>query len=483
MRFLVVDSETAQPIPGVKVRAWVGANLVTDGAGSCSFALPKPTTADFSYRITISKDGYVPKYITWAKSRHDTIEDIPAAYTAKMEKAATIGGVLKGQDGQPIPGAKIIFSGLDASSAVEREKTTVAPNFHVERTDADGKWQCNIVPQKFQDMIFRVDQPDFLPALFGCEGSEQGGDVVTRLPSTHFLAGDAVMIIQHGIDLAGILVDNSGKPVPQATITRDHQWRNRGAILQSDEAGRFKISNLRPGDMVLTVQAQGLEPQTVAVVITNQMPELRLALNPGKILKGRVLDDTGKPVAGATIQMDRDDFQPLEFDWRATTDKDGRFVWDSAPAGSHPYLITADGFNLRSLPALAAEDGENTITLHSSPTAVFLDGKVTDLTTRAPIENFAMQVHFAPANPAPNGPPPPAGAKVAENWGPSENHAGGVYAMTVGKQSAAYHRGISRARLSSFHDGSEKPRRRRPVDEHPARKGCWPPARGPVHRA
>ena len=150
MRFRVLDSVTAAPVPGVKVRvAWVRNSLVTDAAGSCSFAMPKPATNDFSYVITLTKDGYVSKTITWATSRLDKMEDIPAEYTSRMEKAATIGGVLKGPDGQPLAGAIIRFSGVNPASPADRERTLVAPNFHNERTDENGRWECNHVPAGF----------------------------------------------------------------------------------------------------------------------------------------------------------------------------------------------------------------------------------------------------------------------------------------------------------------------------------------------
>ena len=103
----------------------------------------------------------------------------------------------------------------------------------------------------------------------------------------------------------------------------------RAAVLQSDNAGRFKIPNLLPGDLTLTLQAKGLEPQTLDLAVTNPMPELKVAMKPGQILKGRVVDETGEPVAGASVQLDRVDLEPLEFDWSATTDSKGRFQWDS----------------------------------------------------------------------------------------------------------------------------------------------------------
>jgi peroxiredoxin len=394
MRLRVLDSITAAPVPGVKIRAWVRGSLVTDAAGSCSFAMPKPATNDFSYIITITKDGYVAKTITWAASRNDKFEDIPAEYTARMEKAATIGGVLQSSDGQPLAGAIIKFSGVNPASPAERERTLIAPNFHNERTDENGRWQCNHLPQDFSNLVFRVVQPDFLPVTFGCEGSTAGGDGVVRLPAADLLAGTAVLVVGHGVTVSGLIVDSSGKPVPGVGITLNHEWRNPAAVLQSDGAGRFKIPNLLPGGLALTLQAKGLEPQTLALAVTNPMPELKVAMRPGQIFKGRVLDETGQPVAGASVQLDRVNLEPLEFDWSATTDSEGRFLWDSAPSGEHPYLITAEGYNLRSEPALVADDSEKIITLRKANGKTDVDGRATDAATHAPIEKFTVTVYL-----------------------------------------------------------------------------------------
>ena len=393
MRFRVLDSVTAAPVPGVRVRAWVRESLLTDATGSCSFALPKPATNEFSYVITISKDGYVAKTITWASSRMDKIEDIPAEYTARMEKAATIGGVLKSSDGQLLADAIIRFSGVNPASPADRERTLLAPTRNP-RTDENGRWQCDQVPPDFSNLVFRVVLPDFLPVTFGCEGSTAGGEDVVRLPAADYLAGKAVMVMARGATLSGIIVDINGKPVAEAVITRNHQWRNPAAVLQSDDAGRFKIPNLLPGDLTLTLQAKGLEPQTLDLAITNEMPELKVAMKPGKIFKGRVLDETGQPLPGASVQMDRVDLEPLEFDWSATTDSEGRFQWDSAPSGAHPYLITADGYSLRCEPALVADGSEKTITLRKNNGKTDIDGRVTDAATHEPVENFTITVNI-----------------------------------------------------------------------------------------
>ncbi len=91
MRLTVMDSKTSQPLADVKVRAWSGTGLVTDAAGICSFPMPVSGKGRFSYRITVTKPGYVAKYITWSEAQKDKIEDIPSQYTVKMDPGVTIG--------------------------------------------------------------------------------------------------------------------------------------------------------------------------------------------------------------------------------------------------------------------------------------------------------------------------------------------------------------------------------------------------------
>ena len=76
MHLTVLDSKTSLPLPDVKVRAWSGSGLVTDAAGICSFPMPVSGKGRFYYRITLTKPGYVAKYITWSEAQKDKIGDI-----------------------------------------------------------------------------------------------------------------------------------------------------------------------------------------------------------------------------------------------------------------------------------------------------------------------------------------------------------------------------------------------------------------------
>jgi peroxiredoxin len=389
----VVDADTGQPVSGVKVRAWVRADP-TDAAGVCSIPLPKPETGNFSFRITLTKDGYVGQYITWSKSRHDEIKDMGTHFLASLQKGVSIGAVVKNDKGEPVPGARVILSGPAPDDVGGRVRSVVAPNYHAERTDAGGQWRFAEAPADLENLIFHVIQPEYVSTTFACQGAKTDVDGVVFLPKEDLLAGKAVMALGHGIELAGRVVDAAGKPVAGAGITRNHEWRNPAAALTNDTDGRFKIVNLRPGEIYLTFEAKGLAAQTRLLTLSNGMPDLKIEMAPGRPFRGKVVDEGGKPISGATAQMDREELGPLDYDWSESTGADGRFNWDSAPEGPHPYFFSASGYHPRTEPALVADGQEHVVVLRQKTDGdkTAIDGQVRESASNAPLEKFIVYV-------------------------------------------------------------------------------------------
>jgi peroxiredoxin/protocatechuate 3,4-dioxygenase beta subunit len=392
LQLQVLDAASQQPLAGVRVRSWVRGEKESDTNGLCAIPLPAPKPGSFSYRLTLAKPGYVTEMVTWSQAQQDTNEDMPTNYVAHLAKGVGIGGWVKDEKGQPIPGAKIIFSG-PLAGGVERERNVVAPNYHSERADEAGRWTNSEAPANFRQLVFRVGAADYRPATYACVTNEDDTNIVA-LPEQDFLAGRAVLTLGHGIVLAGRVLDPAGQPVPRVTVTKDYEWHNPAVTRETDSDGRFELSNLRAGEMVLTVQAADWAPQTVVVTLTNGLAPLTISLRPGLALKGRVVDETGQPISGARVQLDRAGRAPLEFDWSAETDAEGRFEWSAAPAGEYPYLIGAPGFHARSEPTWAAGGGEKTAVLRHEKEGdgVEADGIVTDGSSGQPVKKFTINL-------------------------------------------------------------------------------------------
>ena len=97
------------------------------------------------------------------------------------------------------------------------------------------------------------------------------------------------------------------------------------------------------------------------------------------------MDSQGRPVAGATVEPQ---WQECHFfDWKATTDADGRFVWLSAPTeGEIEFSVRKAGFLMAYQRRVAAQAGEAKITINP---AIRVRGAVTDAKTGPAYPGFS----------------------------------------------------------------------------------------------
>lgn len=98
---------------------------------------------------------------------------------------------------------------------------------------------------------------------------------------------------------------------------------------QNPADGTFSFDELAPGDVTLTVLADGYCPRyyPVAALEPGETREAVVALEPGGILQGRVVDPQGQPVAGAKVALrGPEDVVPAV---DTSTDETGRFTFTS----------------------------------------------------------------------------------------------------------------------------------------------------------
>ena len=159
--------------------------------------------------------------------------------------------------------------------------------------------------------------------------------------------------------LSGSVVDEAGKPLPDAEIRIRVFDRHIGkpsdaACHRTSIQGMFRISGLTPGS-VYDLQAD--HPGFVRFTLRGQMPAaggtvppLRLVLGRGRTAVGQVVDEAGQALEGARIEMtftrspsgDPIDGE-LAASFRASTGPDGRFSIPTLPAGWFSLQIRRDG--------------------------------------------------------------------------------------------------------------------------------------------
>ena len=111
--------------------------------------------------------------------------------------------------------------------------------------------------------------------------------------------------------------------------------------------------------MNITVEAKGFAAQSRSVEVAAGKAPVEFYLARGYTVRGRVVDERGNPIQGATVGAQ----PPLT--WHAETDRDGLFVWNSAPDRMSTLQVRAPGFRETYTAPLPAGEEEHEIRLQS----------------------------------------------------------------------------------------------------------------------
>ncbi len=392
LHFIVIDAFSESPIPGVKVETGK-LSFLTDQAGECIIPIPVYGAGDFYFRLEISKDGYVARYVSWSAFQRDTPAEIPERYTTRMEPATQIGGTVENEEGGGIAGVRIVLNGPSPAGVSDRDRTTVMGDFHTEITDEEGKWFCSHSPDPITDLSFELRHPEYVNITYAVEGASGWPSEAIKLPLDDLLGQRAVYAMKRGAKLNGTVVDAAGNPVSNTRITVNRQWREPTATVTNAVDGRFLIPNLT-GISLLTVQAAGFAPRTLEIdpIAT---PDLSITLFPGKTLRGRVVDAVGVPIVNATVELDRIKFRPEVYKWSGKTDAKGEFTWNSAPDDAHPYVISAEGYHWKQVESWIADGEPKLVTLekYHRPQRVFARGTVLNAASGQPVPSFTLTIN------------------------------------------------------------------------------------------
>ncbi len=177
------------------------------------------------------------------------------------------------------------------------------------------------------------------------------------------LAGDDIVVelrFEEGLHVTGWVTVAGQSPGDGAISLLGGTTRHRWTSL--DRQGRFELEDVPPGVYTLSVNLPGVTGANAVAIYhrTAEFPEdqnLRLDLESPAVLTGLVLDEEGRPLAGALVGTVEPGagaaggatprlavVRTGSFAGTATTDVDGRFELRSAP-GSWDLLVAAGGFS------------------------------------------------------------------------------------------------------------------------------------------
>ena len=363
----VKDTTTGLPIPNGTVHiAWSGfiEDFTTDRNGMVRI---QPLTAE-PWQLEVWADGFA-KVSRWIN--HENGSDAKEEF--RLGPGGELEGVVRDPSGKPLAGVRI-----SAFAEGVREQ------FSYVETGNDGRFRHSHLPIGL-DVRLDAAKNDFLRK-----------EVTAHLTGAKQTLDLTMQPRPHGGSITGRVVDPEGQPVVGAVILNTGRSSDLERETKTVPDGRFRLDDLFEGSLgkEVLVRGKGFAPkrQKVETGPPERPAEVTISLERGHRIKGRVIDEKGRPLEGVRVYFANAN-HGFSDGGRATTDGEGRFAFDSLPAGS-PFAFMKPGYSEiedRKLPL----DTDEVVTITMIASGVII-GKVVDARTGNAIRAFNVRITFSP---------------------------------------------------------------------------------------
>jgi hypothetical protein len=342
LRGIVTDT-MGNPIEGVHIMPLVKgipAGTVSTAGGEFEFGV---TVAQelHGFPLRLQAPGYKETRYRVTEAQWSAGSDTPL--TIMMEPlyaTATVTGSVKDADGLPAAGEIVRLN----SATLKRNYQAVA--------DDGGEFEFDgVEPADDYQLWVRPIGPyrDYVQANIAVTAGYLRRDI-------------SLENLERGYRLSGRLLDPSGRPVPNLTLT----LRSNAAMAQtlpvtSDAYGEFVVENVPEGELVFESRSMPYYSVTgLRLDGGDRDKHVELVVNRGNHkLLGKVVGSDGTPVAAPRISITASKTVG-GLQSRASTstsaDADGRFVFTDLSAGQHTITVNAPGFEgVRLRPVVGSE--------------------------------------------------------------------------------------------------------------------------------
>jgi protocatechuate 3,4-dioxygenase beta subunit len=372
VRVTVLAQPDGKPIPGARVRLiWTDTDRdhFTDAQGQVELRGLTPET--WHVQAAAKDRAAVVRILNLATQQ-------PASLEMKLAPGGAVQGTVKDDSGLPVAGVGMNVYGGERPGE---------PLDYVE-TDAQGRYRFDYLALG-QTLKLYASKREYLADTREFHIDPNNGRLA-RL--------DVVLNKRpHGGSVRGTVTDRQGKPVAGAEIINQGPSSNEARRARTDANGKFLLENVYADSFghELVVKARGFAPQRVEFKPgpAAQPTEVAVTLEPGHRIKGRVVNEAGKPIPGVIVYFAHGNHHPgMEFGGSGTTDKQGRFQFDSLPEKA-PFTFIADDYSQIPETELPL-DGDNEVVVTMKSQGV-IKGRVVDAATGKPLARFNVRITFS----------------------------------------------------------------------------------------
>ena len=251
-----------------------------------------------NYEIALSGDG-----IAEVEDAVSIESMATCSRTVTVARTFVLEGVVRSASGAPVPEAqvhgRIVEKEEDAdggAAGVAITRRLGGRQVAYDRTEKDGGFKLRRLPEG--ELVVSVRHDDWQP-------------VATNVVVPAACSSSLVIVVREGLSIEGMVLESDGTPVqgmkvyvsgPRSTDHRVHIENRIHKDLELDTNGLFRISGLVTGRYDVSVRhATTHETESHMPSVLAGTKELILTLARQVAVKGRALDGTGNPVAGATV--------------------------------------------------------------------------------------------------------------------------------------------------------------------------------------
>ncbi len=201
----------------------------TDSQGNCEINLDNNELARLT--ITAQKQGFASIEKTWYNNSSSFVAplvNVPESYSFEMPSATEAGGVVRNNDGENIEGTIVRIT-----TSLRRPDERVFVGRCV-LTDSLGRWKVENVPAETDAISIQFKHPDY-------GGDNQIRGELRGQELLNAMALKNVVVLSKGITFSGVVHDDQGQAVPDATVMMSGRYSDPFYVI-TDSQGRFKFA-------------------------------------------------------------------------------------------------------------------------------------------------------------------------------------------------------------------------------------------------